>query len=155
MDVAYKLSVLNKLAREFNAKSVRWAVGGSLLLYLKGVVTEFNDLDIMVDECDIDVVRDIVSNFCEIQQRLPNSKYKTKHFLECNVDGVDVDIMAGFTIVQDGMDYSIPFSVCETIELHGETIPLQSIDVWRNNYMLMEREGKVSLIDEWKSKKAS
>ena len=47
-----KLSVLSKLALEFNRENVIWAVGASLLLYFKGYVKDFNDLDIMVADID-------------------------------------------------------------------------------------------------------
>ena len=38
----------------------------------------------------------------EIQPPNPNSKYKTKSFMEFIIDSIDVDVMAGFSIVSDG-----------------------------------------------------
>ena len=39
-----KLDVLSKLAAKFNKEGIVWAVGGSLLLYFKGYVENFNDI---------------------------------------------------------------------------------------------------------------
>ena len=45
-----KLQVLVQLAELFNEHEIQWAVGGSLLLYFKGLVSDFHDLDLMIDE---------------------------------------------------------------------------------------------------------
>ena len=45
-----KLQVLVQLAALFNEHEIQWAVGGSLLLYFKGLVSNFHDLDLMIDE---------------------------------------------------------------------------------------------------------
>lgn len=66
------------------------------------------------------------------------------------IDGVEVDMMAGFVIVRDGVDYDcslLPEQVAEYIQLKGETIPLQSLDDWRRYYELMGRTEKVKLIE--------
>ena len=38
-----KLQVLVQLAALFNEHEIQWAVGGSLLLYFKGLVSDFHD----------------------------------------------------------------------------------------------------------------
>lgn len=43
-----KLEVLCRIAHSLNRGKVLWALGGSLLLYLKGKTDTFHDIDLMV-----------------------------------------------------------------------------------------------------------
>ena len=45
--VKEKLELLEKIAYHFNKENVEWALGASMLLYFKGITTEFNDIDLM------------------------------------------------------------------------------------------------------------
>lgn len=47
-----KWAALGRIAEAFNRAGLVWAVGGSLLLYLKGKTDRFADLDLMVREED-------------------------------------------------------------------------------------------------------
>ena len=46
--VKEKLELLEKIAYYFNKENVEWALGASMLLYFKGITTEFHDIDLMV-----------------------------------------------------------------------------------------------------------
>lgn len=145
-----KLRVLLKVGQVLNENSITWAVGASLLLYFKKVTNEFNDIDIMIDEKDVEKVKEILLSFGELQPKNPSLKYKTKHFLEFKVEGVDIDIMAGFTIVSNQREYYFPLEKNEIEDyfiLNGISIPLQSVYKWRTYYELMGREEKVKLIN--------
>ena len=100
-----KLTVLSKIARVFNENQILWAVGGSMLLYFKGKTDIFHDIDLMVGEKDIDAAKALLLTIGDLLPEKPNPQYKTRHFLEFSVDGVDVDVMAGFIIVRDGKGY--------------------------------------------------
>lgn len=146
-----KLTVLSKIARVFNENQILWAVGGSMLLYFKGKTDIFHDIDLMVGEKDIDAAKALLLTIGDLLPEKPNPQYKTRHFLEFSVDGVDVDVMAGFIIVRDGKDYDcslLPEQIEEYIPLNGELIPLQSLRDWRKYYELMGREAKVAMIDK-------
>lgn len=47
MIIQHKLEILSQIAKKLNEGHVTWAVGGSLLLYFKGIVDEFHDIDLM------------------------------------------------------------------------------------------------------------
>lgn len=152
-DIENKLTVLSHIAKELNHKNVTWAVGASMLLYFKGIVSEFHDIDIMVAEEDAETSKDVLLSLGNLQHPDPdpnaNGKYKTKCFLEFNVDGVDVDVMAGFIIVSKGKEYYFPLkkeNIIDYTEVHGITIPLQSLGEWRRYYELMGRDEKVKMI---------
>ena len=149
-DVKKKLMVLSKVAEKLNQRNLTWAIGGSLLLYFKGITNEFHDIDIMVAEEDVEALKEIILTFGQLLPPNPKVEYKTKHFLEFNVEGVEIDVMAGFTIVNKENEYYFPLrasSVNDFTEVNGVPIPLQSIAEWRKYYELMGRAEKVKMID--------
>lgn len=147
-----KLNILSKVAEVLNKNNITWAVGASLLLYFKGITHEFHDIDIMIYEGDVEKVNQILLSFGTLQPKNPNAQYKTKYFLEYNIDGVDIDIMAGFTIVCDNKEYYFPLeknSVKNYININNVSIPLQSIEEWHTYYKLMGRVEKVKMIEDF------
>jgi hypothetical protein len=149
-NIKNKLTVLSYIAKELNHKNVTWAIGASMLLYFKGIASEFHDIDIMVAEEDVEILKDVLSSFGNIQPPNPNVQYKTKYFLEFNVDGVDIDVMAGFIIISKGQEYYFPLKkegINDYTEVNGIKIPLQSLEEWRNYYKLMGRDEKVKMIN--------
>ena len=148
-----KLTMLSQIAKELNDKNATWAIGGSVLLYLKGVTSEFNDIDIMIAEEDVETVKEALLSFGKMQAPNPNLEYKTKYFFEFQVDGVDIDVMAGFIIMDKGKECYFPLNkehIKDFTEINGIKIPLQSLEEWRTFYQLMGRVEKVNMIDAWR-----
>lgn len=151
-NVKNKLTLLSQIGEELNDKNITWAIGASLLLYFKGIVSEFQDIDLMVTEEEIDIVKEILLSFGKLQTPNPNADYKTKYFLEFQVDGVDIDVMAGFVIVNKDKEHHFPLKkeqIKDFTEINGVRIPLQSLEEWRTYYQLMGRDEKVNRIDAW------
>ena len=145
-----KLMVLSKIAKKLNENNITWAIGASMLLYFKDITNKFNDIDIVVAEDDVESLNEIVLTFGDILPPNPNLKYRTRHFLEFKVDGVDIDVMAGFIIVKKNQEYYFPLQhgdINDYTEINGVKIPLQSISEWRKYYELMGRTEKVEMID--------
>ena len=145
-----KLEVLGRIGELFNNKEITWAIGASLLLYFEGITDTFHDIDIMVHEDDVAKAKEILLSLGQLCPPNPNAQYTTKYFYEFVIDGVDVDVMAGFTIVCDGKEYDCSLQkqqIEKYIEMNGVRIPLQSISLWREYYRLMKRENKVAMID--------
>lgn len=150
MDSAEKLKVLSRIGRRLSDSGVTWAVGGSLMLYFRHIVGEFADIDIMTTEEDAPRVRDILLSLGAPDPPRSNSGYKTRHFMEFSVDGVDVDAIAGLVITRGGVDYECPFgpaNIDGRAEADGVPIPLQSLADWREYYQLMGRAEKAEMID--------
>lgn len=147
-----KIEVLRKIAHQFNEEEVIWALGASMLLYFKGITSEFHDIDLMIAEKDVDSVRKILSEMGELHPSKPNQGYRTKTFMEFTVDAVDVDVMAGFSIVHDGKVYDCSLKkeqIVEKISLGKEMIPLQSPLLWYEYYRLMGRGKKAEMIERF------
>ena len=147
-----KLELLKKIAGRFNAEGITWALGASMLLYFKGMVSEFNDIDLMVMTEDIDKARKILDSLGRQLPEKDNTGFATRYFLEYDIEGVGVDLMAGFAVVAGGEVHDCaltPDQIVEYADLFGERIPLQSVELWRRYYNLMGRESKVRLIDDF------
>lgn len=100
-----------------------------MLLYFKKITIEFHDIDLMIANEDVESVQKILSEMGEIQPPNPNSKYKTKSFMEFIIDSIDVDVMAGFSIVSDGKVHDCSLhkeQIVEWMTLENTKIPLQS-----------------------------
>jgi len=148
--IEHKLQVLSRIAKELNQKKLTWAVGASLLLYFKGIVPNFHDIDIMVTEDDVNEAKAVLLSFGTMQPPSPNIRYKTKYFMEFIVEGVEIDVMAGFVIMNHNKEYQISFGkadIKEYIQILDVSIPLQSVEAWRTYYQLMGRDEKVKIID--------
>lgn len=145
-----KIELLKEIARRFNAADITWALGASMLLYFKAIAPEFHDIDLMISDEDIDSARDILSEMGELQPANPNPRYRTKAFMEFVINSIDVDVMAGFSILNNGINYDCSLEkeqIAEWLPLGDVQIPLQSPLLWRKYYELMGRKEKVDMIE--------
>ena len=150
MDSQKKINVLIKIAHALNTANVTWALGGSMLLYLQNVTTEFHDIDLMVKCEQADTAKAILVKMGSLIPSKPKARFQTKTFLEFVIDGVDVDVMAGFVIVSNGIAHDCSLrkeDIAGYITLGNEKIPLQPVALWRRYYDLMGNTAKVQLID--------
>ncbi len=150
-----KIKLLKEIAQRFNTAYITWALGASMLLYFKGITSTFNDIDLMISNDDAESVQKILSEMGELQPPNPNPKYKTKVFMEFVINSVDVDVMAGFSILNDGKIYDCSLDKDQIVEwftLGNTKIPLQSPLLWCEYYKLMGRKEKVDMIERVLSK---
>ena len=60
-EIRKKIELLQKIAHRFNEANIEWALGASMLLYFKGIISEFHDIDLMISVHDAEQVRTILS----------------------------------------------------------------------------------------------
>lgn len=152
MNTQDKLTVLARIAEAFNGSGITWAVGASLMLYLRGIAKEFNDIDLLVCEADWDGARAALAGMGTLLPGHNSAGFRTPCFLQYAIDGVDVDLMANFTILHDGIEHRFPLSKGDElthVQVQGEDVPLQSVSLWRECYRLMGRENKLRMIDQY------
>ena len=148
-----KIQLLLRIAHRLNEAGVEWALGASMLLYFKGITSDFHDIDLMVADCDAECVRTILSEMGELcpPDPMPNPMYRTKAFMEFLIDSIEVDVMAGFAIVHEGTVYDCSLredQIVENMLLGTEVIPLQSPRLWCKYYRLMGRPQKAEMIEK-------
>ena len=65
-EIQKKIELLQKIAHRFNEANIEWALGASMLLYFKGILSEFHDIDLMISVHDAEQVRTILSEMGEL-----------------------------------------------------------------------------------------
>lgn len=143
---------LEKITIEFKKHDIRWGLGASALLSFYGIIDEPKDLDIMVSVLDVKEANKVLS---EIGKKTDLEGYEIySDFYDIYVvDGVSVDLIAGFTINSENFQYKFYFSN----ELIVEHRPLLSVDVpllylrdWYFMYILMgDPKGRTPLLEEY------
>ena len=143
-------SILLKIAEHLNKRGVHWGIGGSLLLVRHVLVDTARDIDLIVAESDITAAMDEMAQIGARDVALENPAFISRHFAHYVVEGIDVDMIAGFTIHHATGDYVFPFddrTITEKASIDGIEIPYTSLEDWLVAYMLMEkREWKADII---------
>lgn len=150
-EIGQKIELLKKIALQFEKAHITWALGGSMMLYFKGIVPVFQDIDLMVADADAQTAQSILCSMGQMQPQNPNPKFRSKAFMEFVIDSVDVDAIAGFAIVSgDGVvDCSLQKEqIVERMPLGEACIPLQSPALWCRYYRLMDRTEKAQMIEQ-------
>ncbi len=147
------IKTLVKIAKQLNEKNVQWALGGSLMLLHHGLAEDVHDLDIMVATEDFwtaDAV--LLALGVKNKKREENSPiYLTDHFSEYQIDGIDVDLMAGMQIQHEHGIYRYCFDELSNTEIKNVsdvTIHYTALEDWYVLYQLMpQRILKVQAIE--------
>ncbi|MCH1939938.1 nucleotidyltransferase domain-containing protein [Holdemania massiliensis] len=153
-----KLQVLARIARLLNEEEILWAVGGSALLYLKGIVSDFHDLDLMIDEHAEKQVRNLLAKIGTLHSATSSAQFHSRCFMEWTVDGAEIDIIGGLVIESEGHAYAFPLKpeeIEDYIQLEGEIIPLHSLTCWEQYYTLMGRTEKAEILRRVRSSRKS
>ncbi|MCF7931939.1 MAG: hypothetical protein K9K93_02110 [Acholeplasmataceae bacterium] len=148
--ITQKIKILKEVATTLKAHGVLFAVGGSCLLYVHGLVHDFDDIDLMINASDCQKVRTILDRMGNRDITPPSSRYRTACFLEYDIRGVDVDVMGGLAYQQpDGSLASMPFDghmIQERRQVDDVKIPLARLSDWMSIYQMIERPEKAALI---------
>ena len=151
--------VFLSLIENFKKRNIKWAVGCSMNLFLRGIVDEFHDLDLIVDNDCIPEVKSVMGEIgAELKATGGNGFCESDTYLHYAFERVDVDIIAGFRVNTFGTSYYYPFNAAEVDWLNMEVvdleIPLISLEAMYVLYYMMEgwqkkRQFKRMLIEQY------
>lgn len=145
--------VLKQVATVLNREKITWGIGASCLLdYYHILEKPPRDVDILIKLSDAEHADVILSGLGKKQVWEASEKYATKYFLEYVIDGVEIDAMAGMTIVRNKFHYTYPFDergICGYWNLDGIEIPLTSLSDWYVLYLMMGREARAEQISDY------
>lgn len=148
-----KLKVLAALAADLNESDILWAVGASAMLFLRGIVPEFRDIDLLVCEEDIDIAREILLRHGTLLPAKADDRFDSRHFLQFDADGVEIDLIAGFVVNSaDGQQHVCPLEVEEVdacVDVFEQAVALHSLQVWYKYYTWMGRTDRVKTIENF------
>ena len=131
---------LAQIALRLNKQEIRWGLGASLLLNLYGLESTPGDIDIFVDLADADKAKKVLSQLGEEQTVTKRAPYATKIFSKYAINGIGVDMMAGFQICHGHGRYQYLLNEEAIVAkewIFGERIPLTALEDWFILYQLI------------------
>lgn len=142
------------IGQKLNHAGVLWGVGASVLLHQYSLIDHPSDIDILVATQDIHQVDSILSQLGDKKpDRGSSPVYATDFFYEYTIHGVDVDVIAGFNIINSAGIFKYPFdalAVPHHFTIQEVAIPFTTLEDWYILYQLMpDRESKVDLIEAY------
>jgi len=151
--------VLVKIAKKLNKTDITWALGGSVMLKLRGLPVHPNDIDLLVSLEDIEKADQLIKALSQSRKNKSHKtdeNYATKFFCQYKLDGIDIDLMAGFTLKfkeeNEVKIFKYKFNtrtIVNNIEIKDVEIPLTSLEDWYVLYNLMPgKQNKVQLIEK-------
>ena len=107
----------------------------------------------MVCQEDIEVAKEILLRHGTLLPSRPDSRFGTRHFLEFDVDGVEIDLIAGFVVNSaDGKQHVCPLQVEEVdacVDVADQAVSLHALKTWYEYYTWMGRTDRVKQIEEY------
>lgn len=154
--------VMFNLVRKFSEANIGWGMGCSTNLFLRGIVDEFHDFDLIVDEKDVPSIQRILE---ELGGKLiatgGNGYCESDNYFHYQLGRVDVDVISGFRVKTFGTEYLYKYDLkeIETCNIYEENlvkIPLIPMEALYLLYCMMEgwqpkRRYKRVLIQEYLS----
>ena len=144
---------LCRIAEAFNKENLTWAVGASIMLHHYGLVVQPRDIDLLVTVEDVDKAGKILDQMGHLCPPSPKGTYATTYFLEYDVEGTDIDLMADMRIKHGDETFVYGFdhnSITDHMSLNSVPVPLTSLEDWYVIYqMIPGREKKVNLIKQY------
>jgi len=146
------IDVLLAIASRLNKEDVRWAVGGSLLLFFYDILENPKDIDIIIQPEDKNTVFKILQSIGKEEETKDVANYRTGVFGKFDVEGIEVDIIGDFYIKVSNGYYLHPFKSkdLDVVIKNEVKIYLDSLKNWSETYQAMgDPKGRVELIKDY------
>ena len=161
-DIEYseRKDVFWNIIKEFTKQNIRWGIGCSTNLFLRGIVDEFHDFDLIVDEQDISEIKEIMEEIGgKLLETGGNGFCESDNYFHYQVGRVDVDVISGFRVKTFGTEFLYKFDSkeiesCIIYEEDTTRIPMIPVEALYVLYSMMEgwqprRRYKRILIQEY------
>ena len=158
-DIEYseRKEALFTLYDELNKADIRWGLECSTNLFIRGIVDEFHDLDLLVDIKSIPKIEEIMGKLGAILKETGGNGYcESDMYMHFQFGRIDVDVISGFRLVTFGthFEYYLNPEELQYMHLEGRNIPLVSMEALYLLYSMMEgwqarRRYKRVLIEEY------
>ena len=147
-----KLKVLAALAADLNESDILWAVGASAMLFLRGIVREFRDIDLLVCEEDVEQAHEILLRHGKQLPVADDCRFGSHHYRKYEIDGVEIDLIAGFVVNAEDGQHVCPLLVEEVdgcVDVLDQAVSLHSVQAWYQYYAWMGRADRVKTIEDY------
>lgn len=148
-----KLNVLRKITDLFEAEKICYAIGGSFMLKVQGVVADYHDFDVVVKVSDVLRAKEILASLGQSHPQKPKAPFFTYDFSAYTIEGVEIDLMAGLVIKHHHIYYAYQFNeaCCHYQTYHDIKVSIGELEDWHVLYCLMQRRDKEGLLAHYLS----
>lgn len=132
---------LEKVVHAFEEEKVKWAISCSANLFFRGIVDDFHDLDLLIEESYIPIVKSIMKKLgADLLESEDIEECKSNVFMEYKLDGIDFDIISGFRVITFGTQYLYELNPrdIEFIKVENVNLPLVPMEAQFLLYAMME-----------------
>lgn len=91
-----RLSVLTKIAHEFNDANLEWAIACSCALFFDGIIDNFHDLDLLIAPSSWQKAYEILSTLGTDTCVAHHPLFDDVEYTQFEIDGIDIDIICEF-----------------------------------------------------------
>ena len=150
--IEYKLTILAKIAKEFAKQKITWALGASGMLFIRGVVNNFNDLDLIIAKEDEKKALSILRKLGTENKLTSKIEYCSEGFYNFLIEQIEADVIVNFGIISHHQKHIFPLvasAIDYSYSVYDTIIPLQTLTEWSYYYHLMGRDYKTKLINNY------
>ena len=131
IELSKKKNAIVRLIEAMSRNNVVFALTGSSAHFFLGMGDDFNDYDVVIEKESVDKFIDVFVN--ELGGRIIHEKNGKESFFDSRVfhagelDGVEIDILSGFTVTTYNMRYTYDLKADEVEMINGH-IPVCPVE---------------------------
>lgn len=94
------------VAKELQKRNLSWALGCSMNLFFRGIVDDFNDIDIITNETSIKDLKETLEGLGAVLVGTGGNGYcESDYYYHFQLGRVDIDVISGFRILTYNSQY--------------------------------------------------
>ena len=94
------------VVKEFQKRNLSWALGCSMNLFFRGIVDDFNDIDIITNETSIKDLKETLEGLGAVLVGTGGNGYcESDYYYHFQLGRVDIDVISGFRILTYNSQY--------------------------------------------------
>lgn len=146
------LKTLNLITNNLNDKGITWGIGGSLMLHCYDLIENYNDIDIIVSEQNIDIAISILDKLGSRTTIEPSKIFASKYFYKYKINNICIDVIAGFTINHSNGSFKMTFdkNSIHSFNFRNIILPICTLEDWYIIYQLIpNKQEKVAILKNY------
>ena len=118
------------LVNRLTTCEIPYALGGSMMLHLRGLTDDVADIDIAVPADAKEAVRAATQAWWIGERPNDRSTFDSAWRVKLDVDGVAGHVFGGFAVMRDERRVALPLRSDEAVEIDGTAVSLAPLEVW-------------------------
>ena len=118
------------LVNRLTACEIPYALGGSMMLHLRGLTDDVAEIDVAVPAGAKEAVRAATQAWWIGERPNDRSCFASAWRVKLDLDGVAGHVFGGFAVLRDERRVVLPLRSDEVVEVDGTSVSLAPLEVW-------------------------